>query len=152
LKSLRLFRLAKVLLFGFLLAAAETIESQELPRLQVQFLGLSGTKFIGAGLGYSRPLSSRMDLAGSATLGAEAGRSRLRIEGVALFHLNRVQSVGWGLYGGAGLAVHELDGVGRQYLLVLLGIEQNSREGPFLEFGVGGGGRVGIGYRVAVGG
>jgi hypothetical protein len=96
-------------------------------------------------------LSSRLDIFGSVSLGTEADRTRIRVETAATFHLNRPAAAGWGGYAGVGVAVHGLSFEAREYLILFVGVEQNSRRGAFFEAGVGGGARIGIGYRLPVG-
>lgn len=151
-KLARLSLSARILFLAFALSAANTVESQVPARFQIQAIALSGTEFVGTGLGFARSLSNRLEITVSTNIGTEADRTRLRVEGAAVFHVQPVATEGWGLYGGIGAAVHTIGLPTREYLMLLLGVEPNSRKGLFFETGIGGGARVAVGYRSPIGG
>lgn len=148
-KSAQWFRSVRGVLVGVFLCGAQAVESQTPLRLQVQGMALTGTGFVGVGVGIGRSVTSRLDFWGSASLGSERDRTRMRAEGLVGFHIVPPNSAGWGIYSGAGVALHTIGVPTRGYLTLLLGIEPKSRRGPFFEVGVGGGVRLGAGYRVS---
>jgi len=89
----------------------------------------------------------RLRVVGTAAVGGQGGDLAWRLEGLAHFHFNP-GSTGVGVYGGGGLAL--AGGVETQgYLVVLVGLEgsPSGTRGWAVEVGVGGGFRLGVGYR-----
>lgn len=107
-------------------------------------------------VGVSTPLARyvRLDLAaGGGVLEAEDGgtRGEVRADLLGRFVLDPEFTRRWTMYGGAGIGVRAAGGDTRELLLVALGAEGPRWGGvvPFLEIGLGGGVRLGIGARRA---
>jgi len=104
---------------------------------------------IGAGLGVEVQVSSRVAVAGTATLGQQAGSTGVRWEGVVRYRLEPGRGSGVSWYGGGGVALQRFANV-REYLLIVLGGEQTVAGSArwFGEIGLGGGVRGAVGVRL----
>lgn len=143
-RSVRLFWWASVLAIVALNRPADA----QVVTGQIHGMGIvTGTTLAGGGGAIYVSRGRRLDLGLNATLGNGDGTTVLRVETVALFHVNLPSSNDWGLYGGAGAAFETEASDGGEFLLLLVGIEPNRRRGPFVEVGVGGGLRVSAGFR-----
>ncbi len=146
------------LLRPFLLASVPALLLNAVPdsaiaqtRIQVQATATTGSEFVGAGAGIIHGLSNRLDVVASLDVGEETAAMRIRLEGAVEFHLVAAGRDGWGLYGGVGLAGHFRGPPDREYLVLFVGVEPNSRRGPFIEAGVGDGLRGRVGLRLPTG-
>jgi hypothetical protein len=142
-------RSVNLLALSLLLSSVEQLSAQGPPPVQAHILATAtSTEFVGIGAGARVSLGPRISFSASLSPGSRRGSVAFRSEVVAVFHLNIDATAGWGLYGGGGLAFETKRPDSGNYLLLIAGAEPNSRSGPFVELGVGGGARLNIGYRL----
>jgi hypothetical protein len=101
-----------------------------------------------AGVSLWRRVSPRTRLGGLVAAGVAGGKVALRAELAGHFLLNPNTVSGWSLYGGGGLAFSRGRARG-EHILVMVGVESRAgaTRGWVLAAGLGGGVRVGVGWR-----
>ena len=141
---------SSLLLLAALTAAAPS-RAQSVRESQVWAVAVaSRPAFFGAGFGLAWRDAQRDRLAPAVALGASGdGRLGARVDLSYQFLLDPVKRSGPAIYGGGGLTAAVVGSRVAPYLLLVLGVESapGGRGGSFLEVGVGGGVRVGLGYR-----
>jgi hypothetical protein len=132
-----------------ILAAARALTGQVRHELGMQVTATTGRPAaLVAGLAWAWRPGYRDRLVLHSGLGVAEHRLAARSEVVWHFLLQPAAPSGVGVYGGAGLA-GQVARSARGWIVVLVGIESRpgGRSGWMLEAGVGGGVRVGAGYR-----
>ena len=106
-------------------------------------------RFAGGGVGFSIRPPGRARFGINASAGDLEGQVAGRVGLLASFHLNPVRERGVAPYAAAGVAVEFTGTNAREYLELLLGLEQTPgrRAGWFAEAGAGGGLKLSAGYR-----
>jgi hypothetical protein len=137
-------------------AAGAQSATRTAPRLLVRADAvLARANAVQGGLGLTVPLGNYVRLDGVAGAGVEwsGGESRGsgRFDLVGRFLLDPFRQSRWSGYGGAGVSALQAEGEWRGYLLAVVGVEGPGGRGllPALEFGLGGGTRVGVVLRRA---
>src|SRR5215208_2610698 len=142
-------RWAELLLLACASAAASNGEAQQVHELGIQGVITSSDPLLGVAGPYGAlRVSGRTRISAFAGAGASDGDLAWRAEALAHFLLSPARRRSWGAYLGGGLAA--VGGpVSRGYLVLTVGAEARpgSSSGWVAELGVGGGVRVGIGYR-----
>ncbi len=141
------WRWARVL--GAAAFVAAPLPAQQVPEAGVQVLGTASDPelLVGGGYGALR-MSRRFRISAAVGVGGSGGEAAWRGELLAHFLLAPGRRDGVGGYVAGGVAAVG-GGKDEGYMVLTLGVESRprSRSGWFLEGGVGGGVRVGAGYR-----
>jgi hypothetical protein len=129
------------------------------PEVRLDALVARSTALQGA-LGVSVPLGRSVRVEVAAGAGPELGdggggatRATGRGDVIARFVLDPDRVAGWGVYGGSGLSVRGDPQEGTRALAaVVVGAERRGGGSvvPFAELGLGGGVRIGVGFRRAM--
>lgn len=128
-----------------------TVEAQRAREWQVHGVATLGAdRFLGGGLGFAFRTDGRLRVGISTSLGDLEGVTASRAEAGLSFHLNPFKRRGVSPYGGGGVAGVFTRDASSGYLVVLVGVESSpgGRSGWFVEGGVGGGVRLGVGFRL----
>jgi hypothetical protein len=123
--------------------------AQQIRELGIQAIGTASDPALGvAGVYGGLRTSGRTRLSASLGAGISGGDLAWRGELLAHFLLSPEERRRAGAYVAGGVALVE-GAASRGYLVLTLGIEQRprSRSGWALEMGIGGGARLGLGYR-----
>lgn len=138
----------------FVTTIAGSLSAQRVAELGLHAVAtFSATEMVGAGGYGAMRLGDRLRIAVTAAAGTSEGETAFRGEALAHFLISPHAMSGVGVYGLGGVAVANQvfkDGNDTRGLLVLgLGIEAKPGAGSgwALEAGIGGGFRVGAGYR-----
>jgi hypothetical protein len=142
-------RWRELLLLGAALGAATNGTAQQIRELGVQAIGtFSDPALAVAGLYAALRTPGRTRVCLSLAGGTSSQEFVVRGELLGHFLLSPEERRKPGFYLGGGIAGVE-GSVSREYLVLTLGVEQRPRgaSGWALELGVGGGARIGVGYR-----
>ena len=124
-------------------------QAQRIHEVGIQGLATSSDPALGVAGPYAAlRTSGRTRLSVAVGGGISDGAFAWRAEALGHFLLSPDRRSGWGAYGAGGLAA--VGGpVHREYIVLTLGVEQSpgALSGWFGEVGIGGGVRVGLGFR-----
>lgn len=127
------------------------VRAQRALELQIHGLAtLADERFLGGGIGLAMRTNGRMRVGAFASGGKYDGRTALRPELTAYFHLNPFKRSGVSPYVGGGVAAVLTSDESVEYLVGSIGLEwkPGSSSGWFMEVGIGGGVRVAAGIQL----